>query len=301
MIKNIFLSLILACSLLACTERVDVKLDSSYSRLVVDGFISPESGTYRVALTSTASYFYNEPVPRVVNAMMRLTDGSNTYILNETVPGISGIYETDSSFEGIIGRTYTLNVELSEDIGGSRDYEATDQLRDVTTLDSINAVFHPEWGTEGIWTIQLWAQEPGDEVNFYMFNLYRNGKLLTDTLNKKIISDDALFNGSYMNGIDVMYLNHAHAWETIYPGDTIMLQMSGITKEYYDFINQVRQAGFNIPFFSGPPANVEGNVSNGAVGFFAAYSNSFAKAKVGNWKVETGNTPKVKEKIPSKE
>ena len=56
--------------------------------------------------------------------------------------------------------------------------------------------------------------------------------------------------------------------------------MSGITKEYFDFINQVQQAGFNLPFFSGPPANVQGNVTNGGIGFFAAYSNSFATAIV---------------------
>jgi len=168
MIKNIILNLIIVCSFLACTEKIDVKLDSTYSRLVVDGSIATESGPYRVALTSTASYFYNEPAPGVVNAMMILTDGSNIYPLNETVPGISGIYETDSAFSGNIGKTYTLNIELPEPIGGYKNYEAADQLRNVTNLDSIRAVFHPEWGSEGIWTIQLWAQEPENEVNYYI-------------------------------------------------------------------------------------------------------------------------------------
>jgi len=56
-----------------------------------------------------------------------------------------------------------------------------------------------------------------------------------------------------------------------------MVELSAITKEYFDFINQVKQAGFSIPFFTGPPANVQGNVSNEGVGFFAAYSSSFAK------------------------
>jgi len=280
MIKNIILNLFIALLLLACTETVEVKLDSTYSRLVVDGSISPGNGPYRVALTSTASYFYNEPAPRVVDATMILSDGINAYQLKETIPGVSGIYETDSTFSGHTGSIYTLNVELPEPIGGYKDYQATDQLRPVAKLDSIRPVFHPEWGKEGVWTIQVWAQDPGNEVNYYMFNLYRNGILLTDTLNKKTITDDALFNGSYISGIDAMYLNNAHKWETLYPGDTVMIQMSGITKEYFNFIDQVRQAGFNIPFFSGPPANVEGNVNNGAVGYFAAFSNSYAKAVV---------------------
>jgi hypothetical protein len=83
-----------------------------------------------------------------------------------------------------------------------------------------------------------------------------------------------------MTGVAVIYLNNENSWETIYPGDTIVLQMSGITKEYYNFIDQVRQSGFNLPFFSGPPANVEGNISNGGIGFFAAYSSSFATTVV---------------------
>ena len=148
------------------------------------------------------------------------------------------------------------------------------------SIDSIGADFHPEWGPKGIWTIKLYAQEPGNEVNYYLFNFYRNGELMTDTITKKVVSDDKFYNGSYMNGVDVIYINNEHTWETLYPGDEIILQMSGITKEYFDFINQVQQAGFSIPFFTGPPANVQGNITNNGIGFFAAWSNSFAKTVV---------------------
>jgi hypothetical protein len=36
------------------------------------------------------------------------------------------------------------------------------------------------------------------------------------------------------------------------------------------------------PLFSGPPANVKGNISNGAIGFFAAYTTSRSRIKVEN-------------------
>jgi hypothetical protein len=103
---------------------------------------------------------------------------------------------------------------------------------------------------------------------------------MTDSITRKVVSDDKFYNGSYMNGVDVIYINNKHAWERLYPGDVITLQMSGITKEYFDFVNQVQQAGYNLPFFTGPPANVQGNVTNGGIGFFAAWSNSFATAIV---------------------
>jgi hypothetical protein len=280
MINKIITLILLGILAVACTEKINVKLDETYTRLVVDGNIANDTSPYRVTLTKSADYFFNEPMPRVTNANVVLTDGSNFYPLHETSEGETGVYETDSLFAGQLKKNYTLKIELLEEISGQSAFEASCDLRTVTHLDSIRAEFHADWGKEGFWTIKLWAQEPGDEVNFYLFNLYRNGILLTDTLNKKVISDDKFYNGSYMNGVDVVYLNNAHKWETIYPGDTIMLQMSGITEEYFNFIDQVRQAGFNIPFFSGPPANVKGNINNGGIGFFAAYSNTYAKAIV---------------------
>ncbi|HNY01561.1 MAG TPA: DUF4249 domain-containing protein [Bacteroidales bacterium] len=280
MIRKIFPVFLLALLATACTEKTQVHLDSTYARLVVDGHISSDTGNYSVALTRSAEYFYNEPAPRVTGATVTVSDAGGTLTLHETEPGVSGIYETGPGYAGVKGNSYTLNISLKEEIGGSREYQATSALHPVAPIDSIRAEFHPDWGKKGIWTIKLWAQEPGDEVNYYLFNLYRNGKLLTDTITKKVVADDRFVNGSYMNGFDVMYLMHYQSWATIYPGDTITLQMSGITKEYYDFINQVDQSGFSIPFFSGPPANVKGNISNGGIGFFAAWSDSWCTAIV---------------------
>jgi hypothetical protein len=188
---------------------------------------------------------------------------------------VSGIYEPDSGFIGNNGKTYAVSIELAEPVGGKSDYQASAPLLPVTALDSIATSFHPEWGPNGIWTVKLWAQEPANEKNYYLFNLYKNGKLITDTLTKKVVSDDRFYNGSYMNGVDVIYLNNENPWETLHPGDSIVLQMSAISEEYFNFINQVRQSGFSIPFFSGPPANVQGNVNNGGIGFFAAWSSSY--------------------------
>ncbi len=33
---------------------------------------------------------------------------------------------------------------------------------------------------------------------------------------------------------------------------------------------------YRNPLFSGPPSNVSTNISNGAVGFFAVYSNTYS-------------------------
>ncbi len=272
----IFLSLIAG----ACTERIDLTLDETYTRLVVDGGISNDTASCQISLSKTANYFYNEPTPRVVNAMVNLTDGNIHYPLHETEPGKSGLYETDSTFSGRIGETYTLSIELDQPIDNRTMYTSTCRMMKVARLDSLQVTFQPDWGPEGFWEIKVFAQEPGDEVNYYMFHYFRNDTLMTDSIWKVAISDDKYFNGNYINGITAVYVNNENPWETLHPGDKVTLQMSGITREYYDFIYQVQLSGFNIPFFTGPPANVQGNISNGGIGFFTAFSNSWGSTRV---------------------
>ena len=274
--KKAFIFFLLAITLAACVEKINITLDTTYVRLVVDGSVSTDTSKYSVNLTHTADYFYNAPIPRVTNANVTLYDGDSTYTLKETEPGKSGIYETESDIAGVVGKTYTLNVSLAGEIGGNTNYSSSCQLMSVTHLDSATILLHADWGKDGVNEIKVFAQEPGNEVNFYMFNLYRNGKLMSDSISKVVVSDDKYINGSYINGLGTFYLNNSNPWEKLFPGDTITLQMSGITKEYYNFVSEVKSAGFNIPFFMGPPANVVGNVNNGGVGFFTAYSNSYA-------------------------
>ena len=97
--------------------------------------------------------------------------------------------------------------------------------------------------------------------------------MLADTLNEWFITDDKFFNGSYTNGATIAYLQQGSANEGLTPGDTVTVEVNSIGKEYFNFLSeaQAELRGSN-PLFSGPPANVKGNISNGAVGFFTAYS-----------------------------
>ena len=278
--KRILILFAVAVGAASCTEKINLKLDTTFTRLVVDGHITSDTMPHSITLTKTSDYFSNVPAPRVVNATVSLTDGTNTIPLTETFPGSSGVYQTDPKFAGIIGKEYTLHVTLPEAIAGTTEYTASSELLRVTKLDSIKTVFRPDFGKEGVWQVKLYAQDPPGRKNYYLINLYRNNILWSDTISKVSVSDNQFFAGNYIDGIDVFFINNAHKWETLYPGDTIMMELSAITKEYFDFINQVKQAGFSLPFFSGPPANIRGNVSNEGVGFFAAYSSSYAKTVV---------------------
>jgi hypothetical protein len=261
-----------AAFLSACTERIEVELDDSYTRLVVDGAITTDTMAHKVILTNTTSYFYNQPPPGVSGAVVTISDGIETFALQES-PEQPGVYLTDSNVYGVPGRTYTLHIKLAQEINGFSDFSASSALNPVAPLDSIGLRYLDNWE---FWEIQCYALDPPTR-DFYMFKNYTNGKLNTDTINEIFVTDDRLFNGSYTNGAGTGYLNNKRPDEAIHPGDTIKLQISGITEAYMKLVVSVQtESGYKNPLFSGPPANVKGNISNGAVGFFTAYSASYA-------------------------
>lgn len=260
----------------SCTERIDVKLDETYTRLVVDGSITTDSTCSTVTLTKSSDYFYNKPSPRVTGATVTIFDGTTSYPLIETVAGQSGVYSSGDPLPGKAGKEYTLHVELPAAISGYAAFEAGSMLNPIVPIDSVTTTFHADQGKAGAWAINVYAQEPGNELNYYMFNWFRNGVSMSDSIHLKTVMGDQFINGQYMTGIPVFYIDNTHGWETLKPGDTITLQMSGITENYLNFISQVQMAGFNLPFFTGPPANIQGNIGNGGLGYFTAFSNSYA-------------------------
>jgi hypothetical protein len=264
-----FLILLTAGVMVSCVERINISLDSSYVRLVVDGSFTTDSILQTVTLTETSSYYFNQPPPPVQGATVQISDGAGTFDLKEDLPGV---YHTDTAVKGIPGMTYTLNIKLAEPIGGYSEYTATSTLYPVNSLDSVGLTFHPDWAENGIWEVKCYVQDP-PTTDFYRFMIFKNNYPLTDSLNEWFVTDDRFFNGNYANGAPIAYLRQSVDDEKLQTGDTISVELNSIGSGYANFIweAQAEVNGTN-PLFSGPPSNVKGNINNGAVGFFAAYS-----------------------------
>lgn len=266
---SILIFCIISILIVSCTEKIDIQLDDSYTRIVVDGSITTDTMRHSVVLTSTSSYFYNQPAPPVTGALVSISDGTQNFNLSETSPGI---YRTSPDVFGIPGKVYSLNIKLANAIGGHSDYSASSTLNPVTPMDSVTLKFHPEWSKKGIWEVKCYVQEP-PTVDFYRFLLSKNQTMFTDTLDEWIITDDMFYNGNYTNGLPIGYLDQGSTEQGLRPGDTITAEVNSIGKEYFNFLMEAQTELFGSnPLFSGPPANIKGNISNGGVGFFTAYS-----------------------------
>ncbi len=260
-----FVIVLLSGAFHACTERIDIDLKEGDVKLVVEGYLFNGDSVSWVRLTKTSGYFNGNPPAPVSGARVSVSNRQFDVPFAEKEGGTPGIYLAPGIIHWNSGDTYRLSIDLKEAVGGNTHFEASTVMPEVTaTVDSLSMQFIP--GFER-WLVRLYGQD-NPTKDYYMFNSIARGRLITDTLSRKGITDDDFFNGNYINGMVVQILYG----KELEPGAPYTLVMSDITKDYFYYLRSaMEEMGPHDPLFSGPPANVETNISNGAVGFFTGF------------------------------
>ena len=257
----------------ACTEKIDIELDSTYARLVVEGAVTSDSINHYVLLSVTSNYFSNRPSPKVQDAVVELTFGNETMQLieNGTIPGR---YETPFAFKGIIGTTYDLDisqVDVNQD-GEDELYHASSTMTGGAELEKIELRYYPDLPEPG-YAVFMYLYHPAEIREWFGLNLIKNSDILTDSLSKYSVLSDEIFDSGYFPGLPVGFLSDDDPRQAVHPGDTVTFELNCIDESYYNFITEAQlEIAGNFPLFSGPPSNVVSNIDNGALGTFAAYS-----------------------------
>lgn len=270
---NILLVLIISV-ISSCTERIELDLDDTYARLVVDGQITNAKTKHWVKLRRSGNALNTIPSEHVSNAVITISDGSQVFELIEN-PNKPGLYETGDSVQGIPGKVYVLSIK-NVDIDNNQvpeTYSASCALKLLNPIDTITLVPYNMGHNKGN-IINMYGQEIGGGRNFYMLKAYKNNVLVTDSVYEITFSDNLGFEGKYYDGYSVYFLSNEKEDEKINKGDTITLELSIINKEYFEFLNAfIAEYYPKVPIFSGPSANVPTNIepADKAVGFFTAH------------------------------
>lgn len=251
--------------LLSCTKRVDIPLKSGNIKLVVEGYLFDSDSVSWVRLTKTSGYFSDEAPPPVSHAEVVVSHKTQQWQLTES-PTLPGVYFLpDTSFHLIVSDTFRLKIVLSNPIGSHDIYESQTVVPPLRIhVDSLEISYAPDFQK---WIVRYFGQDkPGSD--YYLFNSRVNGKIVTDSILQKTVRKDVFFDGRYVYGAVVQVLNK----ETMKVGDNYTLLASNITKAYYDYMASLQdEVGDKNPLFSGPPANVKGNINNGGLGFFTSF------------------------------
>jgi hypothetical protein len=155
------------------------------------------------------------------------------------------------------------------------EYSAASLLKRLNPIDSLHLVYNNTNPHFINWSVNLYTMDPGQGRNFYLIKVIKNSVLLTDSVFKYSIGDNSGFEGKYYNGFPVYNLREERKDEKLSRGDTVKVELYGITEDYFSFIySYITDYYPKVPIFSGPSANIPSNIKpvDDAVGIFTAFS-----------------------------
>ncbi len=250
----------------SCSEIIDMNLNSANNnRLVVEGRITDELKIQWLRLSRTSDYFVNQQANAEIGAIVSISNEDTLFNLSDI--NNNGFYTTNKAIAGVPGKTYVLNILLTD----GESYTAESFLKPILPMDSINYQYRKTdnpFDDKLYYHINLFVQEPEPIGDYYLWELFIDGIHESDTLRKKTFISDEYINGSYVANAPIYILE-----DTKIMKDTSMvkIQMLSISKDEYDFKFAILlETDYSGAGFNGPPANIPSNISNGAVGYFGA-------------------------------
>jgi hypothetical protein len=265
----ISLGLVLA----SCTKVIDIDLNATDPRHVIEANLSTIKDSSMVKISKTISISDTNPNPAVSNALVTITDSNTNAIdtLSETKPGI---YKK-LGLQGVEGHTYTLKI-----VSGAKTFASTATIYPTVVLDSITQLrlfdqpgaFGPGGGGPGGGTAKTSKQIP-----FQAF--YQTSPEVESHFQIKVTINDSI-----NNDIEIRGSEEFSRYSTISPisvrvkkGDRVRLELQRIDKAVFNYFTGVIE---NLGQFSATPSNPKSNISNGALGYFKAHTSSIKEIVV---------------------
>lgn len=262
-LKNIsaYFLLITVVLLASCTEEIEIDLNSSDPQIVIEGSVST-TGKSVIKITESVNFDESNDFPRVQNAFVEISDNlGNSEILLESS---EGIYST-TSFGGVEGRTYSLNVQIDD-----KSLESMSSVPNQVSFDSLIVRKGSAPGFPGaqendlFYEVRVQYKDPADETNYYRFV-----EIVNNEITNSYVFDDRLNNGEF---VTQPLLNFARE---LVPGDVLQIEMQCIDESVYEYFKSFG----NTQGSSATPANPYTNIIGSELGYFNAHTSEF-KEKV---------------------
>ncbi|UKJ07334.1 DUF4249 family protein [Solitalea lacus] len=278
MIKKVLSKSILFLGLIhlaSCAEEIDLTNSTNQQKLVVDGLITDEPGSYYVRLTYT--FKKGEKAKGVNNALVVISNDEGLKdtlkLLNYVGMDKKGFYE-GNKIKAKPNHTYYLEISVD-----GRKYTAESYMTPTPKIDSL-ALKHKEGDTgkpEQI--IPIVYFKDSQEKNYYLFSSLTPDmfayfgelgrvwpiSILDDKLLKNDVNGFEMDDGESPDGL------------TFYPSsygfDSLSVTFMCIDKSVYEFYQQaIKQINNNGQAYSPAPSTPKGNITNQAIGIFRAVS-----------------------------
>lgn len=251
----------LALAAFSCQRVISVDLNNANPQMVTEAIVTDQPGPYTVSLSTSGDYFTPSLYfPPVTHAFVTIADNLGvTDTLKEILPGT---YHT-SVLHGGAGRTYNLRV-----VAGGKEYDAISTMPPRVPIDTLVALHSRESDGDQVYNLYVIFKDPPEPGNYYRMNLRVSVPISPDSIDGRRyhLYNDKLTNGNEA-AVRIRMRNYFQ------PGDTVWVDLLSIDKASYDYFNTLNNVltSDRSPT-SLAPANPNTNLTNGALGYFAAFS-----------------------------
>ncbi len=256
MTKTKYILVILIFALFASCEKViDVDLNEAAPEIVVEANISNSTSIGEVILSKTGAYFGASSIEKISDALVTIEDEfGDRFVLVEVE---AGYYKTEAILLEA-ETTFKLTIEIE-----GEKYKSESKLNQAVLVDSLGYFYDDGFAfLDGGYSIEVFFIDPPEVKNYYRMNVYKNDTLVNEA-NNLILFDDRL--------IDGQALEVALQGFFFEPNDTIGVKLISLDEGAYEYYKTFQELT-NVNPGSAAPANPTSNISNGALGFFSAWS-----------------------------
>lgn len=234
--------LFLLLMMLSCEEVVEVDLEETPPRLVVEASLLWNMDRLENPLyirLSTTVPFFDEEIPPAENAKVTVyTSNGKKYIFKEVEPGV---YKHEG-FPAEINVIYELEVIYNDQL-----YTATSQFVPTPEIEHIVQNDSGGFAGEDI-ELKAFYTDPAGKDNFYLFRFFNDGLFLQ------------IYNDEFTDGNQSFAL---FSDEELSPGDEVRFEIQGISESFYNYMYILSsQTGTGGGPFQTQPTVVKGNVIN---------------------------------------
>jgi len=266
-LKNIFTLAFLLGTLASCEKVIDVELEDSTPKIVIEAVLQEGESDFVVSISKTAPYFDNQSPKVIDDAIVLLSDDkNNTYEIHNIGNG-----KYKKSMKASTNTEYQLQVKID-----GTAYLATSYLPEKVAIDSVYDVYEEGFGPrESGYTVYLQYSDPANVPNYYRVTHDLNGEYQNNAEDLQVLND---------NNNDGNQARIPLFMQTFQKGDAVNLSLIHFDESSYDYFSSLGDIiGGNMGPNSGSaaPGNPISNWSNNALGYFSTYSADTVSLVVG--------------------
>lgn len=239
-----------------CEQVIDMDLNDAGPKLVIEADLSHPDGLLTVVLSRTSSYFEPNSGERVEYARVQLIN-INGIQKDATAKG-NGVYQ----LSGILtepGDSFRLLVEVDGVV-----HSAVSTLEAPAEIDTItysyydgDDFFRPGYRFSVTFTDAL------EKKNYYRIRVYKNAYLFNRP------GDMVVFDDTDRNGQAITVRLHNQFY--LEKGEAVVLELMSVDRQAWEYFTSLSEA-INATPGSPAPANPVSSFTNGALGYFYAWS-----------------------------